>query len=326
MGPISADSRSAADTLQDQEKTMNIQTELSVPGAASVDLKIVPRRHVGRWVGATAVVLLLVWLGVSFSRAKIDWPTVQEYLTVPVLIQGIGVALLLTAVAMALGLVLGVVTAVMRLSKNPVVSGVAWLYIWVFRGTPVYLQLLMWFNLALIFPVIGIPGLYSGRMIDVLTPFVAASIGLGLNQGAYTSEVVRGGILSVDEGQMEAAQAVGMTRLQAMRRIVLPQAMRVIIPPVGNEVIGMLKTTSLASAIGVSEILSEAQHIYYVNNRIMELLIVCAVWYLGAVSILSIGQFYLERFFAKGSSSRQLPLTPFQHVKSIFGTNRKALS
>jgi polar amino acid transport system permease protein len=182
----------------------------------------------------------------------------------------------------------------------------------------------MWFNLALIFPVIGIPGVFQGRMIDILSPFVAASIGLGLNQGAYTSEVVRGGILSVDEGQTEAAQAVGMTRLQAMRRIVLPQAMRVIIPPVGNEVIGMLKTTSLASAIGVSEILSEAQHIYYVNNRIMELLIVCAVWYLGAVSLLSIGQYYLERTFAKGSSSRQLPLTPLQRLRSIFGTYRKA--
>ncbi|MHC6223030.1 amino acid ABC transporter permease [Arthrobacter sp. MMS24-S77] len=303
---------------------MNTQIEPHVASDVP-ELKIVPRRHIGRWAGAALVVLLLAWLGISFSRAQIDWGTVQEYLAVPVLIQGIGVAIVLTVIAMVIGLVLGVVTAVMRLSKNPVVSGVAWLYIWVFRGTPVYLQLLMWFNLALIFPYIGIPGVFQGRMIDLLTPFVAASIGLGLNQGAYTSEVVRGGILSVDEGQTEAAQAVGMTRLQAMRKIVLPQAMRVIIPPVGNEVIGMLKTTSLASAIGVSEILSEAQHIYYVNNRIMELLIVCAVWYLGAVSLLSIGQFYLERFFAKGSSSRQLPLTPLQHLKKFFGTNRKAI-
>jgi polar amino acid transport system permease protein len=304
---------------------VNTQTEQGKLQEGTVpDLKIVPRRHISRWISAGLVVLFLVWLGVSFSRAQLDWATVSEYLTVPVLIQGISVAIVLTAVAMVIGLVLGVVTAVMRLSKNPVTAGVAWLYIWVFRGTPVYLQLLMWFNLALIFPVIGVPGVFQGRMIDILSPFVAASIGLGLNQGAYTSEVVRGGILSVDEGQTEAAQAVGMTRLQAMRRIVLPQAMRVIIPPVGNEVIGMLKTTSLASAIGVSEILSEAQHIYYVNNRIMELLIVCAVWYLGAVSLLSIGQYYLERTFAKGSSSRQLPLTPVQQLTRIFGTYRKA--
>ena len=305
---------------------MNSQTELSVKSnVPAPELKIVPRRHVGRWASAAAVVLLLVWLGVSFAQAQIDWPTVQEYLNAPALIKGIGLAIVLTVVAMVIGLVLGVVTAVMRLSKNPVVSGVAWLYVWVFRGTPVYLQLLMWFNLALIFPVVGIPGVFQGRMVDLLTPFIAASIGLGLNQGAYTSEVVRSGILSVDEGQTEAAQAVGMTRLQTMRRIVLPQAMRVIIPPVGNEVIGMLKTTSLASAIGVTEILAEAQHIYFVNNRIMELLIVCAVWYLAAVSILSIGQFYLERHFAKGSSSQQLSLTPVQRLKSTFGTNRKAM-
>lgn len=304
---------------------MKIQTEQGkVQDTPSADLRIVPMKHVARWISGGLVVVFLVWLGISFSQAQIDWPTVQEYLTVPVLIQGIGVAIILTVVAMVIGLVLGVVTAVMRLSKNPVTSGVAWLYIWVFRGTPVYLQLLMWFNLALIFPYIGIPGIYQGRMIDVLTPFVAASIGLGLNQGAYTSEVVRSGILSVDEGQTEAAQAVGMTRLQAMRRIVLPQAMRVIIPPVGNEVIGMLKTTSLASAIGVSEILTEAQHIYYVNNRIMELLIVCAIWYLAVVSLLSIGQYYLERSFAKGASSRQLPLTPIQRLTRIFGTYRKA--
>ena len=290
------------------------------------DLRIVPRRHPGRWIGAGCVTVFLVWLIVSFAQAQLDWATVREHLTADAIMKGIVVALVLTVVAMFIGLVLGVLTAVMRLSKNPVVHGVAWLYVWVFRGTPVYLQLLMWFNLALIFPLVGIPGIYQGRMIDVLTPFVAASIGLGLNQGAYTSEVVRSGILSVDEGQTEAAQAIGMTRLQAMRRIVLPQAMRVIIPPVGNEVIGMLKTTSLASAIGVNEVLLAAQHVYFVNNRIMELLIVSAVWYLGAVSMLNIGQFYLERYFAKGSSSKQLPLTPLQSLRKFFGHNRKALS
>ena len=200
-----------------------------------------------------------------------------------------------------------------------------WLYVWVFRGTPVYLQLLMWFNLALIFPVRRGPwSVHATRTIDLVTPFVAASIGLGLNQGAYTSEVVRVGILSVDEGQTEAAQAIGMTRLQIMRRIVCRRRC-------GSSSCRSATRSSacsrppLASAIGVSEILSEAQHIYFVNNRIMELLIVCAVWYLGAVSLLSIGQFYLERFFAKGSSSKQLPLTPLQHRKKFFGTNRKAI-
>ena len=283
---------------------------------------VVPRRHLGRWIGAAVVVVFLVWLGVSVSRAALDWGVVRSYLTFPVILTGLGIAIVLTIAAMAIGLVMGVVTAVMRMSKNPVTAGVAWLYVWVFRGTPVYLQLLIWFNLAIIFPVIGIPGLAPTRTIDLLTPFVAAAIGLGLNQGSYTSEVVRSGILSVDEGQTEAAQAIGMPRLMILRRIVLPQAMRVIIPPVGNEVIGMLKTTSLASAIGVSEILSQAQHIYFVNSRIMELLIVCAIWYLATVSVLSIGQFYLERHYAKGATSKALAPTPLQRLRAVFGTAR----
>jgi polar amino acid transport system permease protein len=295
---------------------------LTGPPPGVEDLVVVGRRHVGRYVGAAAVLAFLVWLGVSFASAKLDWSVVGEYLTYPAILHGILIAIVLTVVAMVIGIVMGVLTALMRMSKNPVTSGVAWLYVWIFRGTPVYLQLLMWFNIALIFPMSWVVGVGPVRTIDIVTPFVAATIGLGLNQGSYTSEVVRSGILSVDEGQTEAAMAIGMTRLRLMRRIVLPQAMRVIIPPLGNEVIGMLKTTSLASAIGVTEILSEAQHIYFVNSRIMELLIVCAIWYLAVVSILSVGQFYLERAFAKGSSSRALPLTPVQRLRNVFGTKR----
>jgi polar amino acid transport system permease protein len=302
---------------------MNAQVNtLAAPPPAVEDLVIVGRRHAGRWIGAAVVLGFLVWLGLSFANAKLDWGVVGEYLTYPAILHGILIAVVLTVISMIIGIVMGVVTAVMRMSKNPVTSGVAWLYVWIFRGTPVYLQLLMWFNVALIFPMAWVVGLGPVRTIDIVTPFVAAAIGLGLNQGSYTSEVVRSGILSVDEGQTEAATAIGMTRLRLMRRIVLPQAMRVIIPPLGNEVIGMLKTTSLASAIGVTEILSEAQHIYFVNSRIMELLIVCAIWYLVVVSLLSVGQYYLERAFAKGSSSRALPLTPVQRLRNIFGTKR----
>ena len=303
---------------------MTIQPNtLATPPPAVEDLVIVGRRHIGRYVGAAAVVGFLIWLAVSMANAKLDWGVVGEYLTYPAILHGILIAIVLTVVAMIIGIVMGVITAIMRVSKNPVTAGVAWLYVWIFRGTPVYLQLLMWFNVALIFPMVWVVGLGPVRTIDIVTPLVAAAIGLGLNQGSYTSEVVRSGILSVDEGQTEAATAIGMTRLRLMRRIVLPQAMRVIIPPLGNEVIGMLKTTSLASAIGVTEILSEAQHIYFVNSRIMELLIVCAIWYLAVVSLLSIGQFYLERTFAKGSSSRALPPTPMQRLQYILGTKRK---
>lgn len=289
---------------------------------AADELTVVPRKHVARWIGVVLVVAFLIWLGLAMANAQLDWSIVADYLTVPVMIEGILIALVLTVISMAVGLIMGVVTAVMRMSKNPVTSGVAWLYIWIFRGTPVYLQLLMWFNVALIFPVLFIPGRGVVNTIEIVTPFVAAVIALGLNQGAYTSEVIRSGIMSVDEGQTEAASAIGMTRLHLMRRIVLPQAMRVVIPPVGNEVISMVKTTSLASAIGVTEILSQAQHIYYVNSKIMELLIVCVIWYLAATTIMSIGQYYLERAFAKGSSSRALPPTPLQRLRGVFAGKR----
>ncbi|MEK9969060.1 MAG: amino acid ABC transporter permease [Ferrovibrio sp.] len=206
----------------------------------------------------------------------------------------------MTACAMLLGITLGVLFAVMVMSPNPVLKGTAVLYIWFFRGTPLILQLLLWFNLALVFPRIGIPDVFSIRTVDIMTPFVATLLGLGINQGAYTAEVVRGGILSVDSGQTEAAAAIGMTRLTALRRIVMPQAMRVIIPPVGNEVISMVKLTSIASVIQYSEILRNAQTVYYANNYVIELLFVAAIWYLAVVTILSVGQHFLERHFGKG--------------------------
>jgi polar amino acid transport system permease protein len=221
-------------------------------------------------------------------------------MTAPVLLAGLVNTLVMTVCAMALGLALGVLAAVMTMSPNPVLVGVARFYVWFFRGTPLLLQLLLWFNLALVFPRLGIPGVMEWRTVDVITPFVATWLGLGMNQGAYTSEVVRSGILSVDRGQTEAAQAVGMTRLQAMFRIVLPQALRVIVPPVGNEVISMVKLTSVASVIQFSEILRNAQTIYYANARVIELLIVAAAWYLATVTVLSLGQAVLERRLARG--------------------------
>lgn len=290
---------------------------------AATDIKIRPVRHWGRYVSGAITVVLLLSIVYSFANAAISWDTVAEYFTAKSILTGFGITIVLTIISMVIGIVLGVLIAVMRLSHNPVVSGIAWLYVWVFRGTPVYLQLLLWFNIALIFPTIGIPGLWSERTVDLVTPFVAAILGLGLNQGAYTSEVVRAGILSVDEGQSEAAKALGLPSKSWMSTIVLPQAMRVILPPVGNEVIGMLKTTSLASAIGASEILNEAQHIYLVNNMIMELLLVTAGWYLIAVSVLSVFQYYIERHFARGSSSRALPKTPYQKLVWFFGTLRR---
>ena len=222
------------------------------------------------------------------------------FLAAPVILNGIAATVVMAVCAMALGIVLGVTVAIMRLTSNPVLRGVAAGYTWLFRGTPVILQLLLWFNLALVFPTLGIPGLWSARAVDVMTPFVSALLGLGINQGAYTSEVVRAGLLSVDQGQYEAAQTIGMGRLQALRRIILPQAMRVIIPPLGNEFIGMVKTTSLASVIQYPEVLHNAENIYYANSRVIELLIVAGIWYLAVVSVLTPLQMLLERRFARG--------------------------
>jgi polar amino acid transport system permease protein len=264
-------------------------------------LQHVPRRYWGRWLATALIVLALLFVANAFARGKIEWAYVAKFLTAQSILTGLVNTIVMSILAMALGIVLGVVTAVMRLSTNPVLSSVARGYTWLFRGTPVILQLLLWFNLALVFPTIGLPGVWEMRTVDLMTPFLAALLGLGINQGAYTSEVVRAGLLSVDVGQYEAAKAIGMPRLLALRRVILPQAMRVIIPPIGNEFVGMIKLTSLASVIQYAEMLHSAQNIYYANSRVIELLIVAGVWYVVVVTVLSIGQSWIEKYYARGA-------------------------
>lgn len=272
----------------------------------------VRRHHIGRWFAAVAILLLLALVVRAFALGQINWAVVGRFLTAKSILTGLGFTLMMTVLAMLLGIGSGVLFAVMKMSPNPVLRGVAEFYIWIFRGTPLLLQLLLWFNLALVFPTIGIPGVegLSWRTVDLMTPFVATLLGLGLNQGAYTAEVVRGGILSIDLGQTEAAKAVGMTRLTALRRIVLPQAMRVIIPPIGNEVVSMVKLTSMASVIQYPDILRNAQTVYYANGLVIELLLVASFWYLGVVTLLSLGQMVLERHFARGQVRRQIATAP----------------
>jgi polar amino acid transport system permease protein len=266
-------------------------------------LTIVPKRHIGRMVAAAAVLLVLAAIIRAFSVGQIEWNYVRDFLFAPAILDGLKSTLVMTVAAMAVGIVLGVVIAIMRVSGNPVLSSIAVGYVWIFRGAPALLQLMIWFNLALIFPTMGIPGLIEFRTVDIMTPLVAAMLGLGLSQGAYTSEVVRSGLLSVDSGQYEAARSIGMTQMMMLRRIVLPQAMRVMIPPIGNEVIGMVKLTSLASVIQYSEILHNAQIIYFANTRVLELLLVASFWYLAVVSVLSVAQHYIERYFGRGSKA-----------------------
>jgi polar amino acid transport system permease protein len=299
-----------------------IQTE--EPDRRPDDIRAVPVRHPGRWV-ATALILLFA---ASLIRAvatnkQIEWHIVGHFLFDQRILEGIVVTLELTAIAMAVGVLLGILLAVMRLSPNPLVSGGSWLYIWFFRGTPVLVQLLFWFNISAIFSVIslGIPFVgvefVHGSANTVITTFVAAVLGLGLNEGAYMAEIVRAGIISVGEGQTDAAQSLGMSRLQIMRRIVLPQAMRVIIPPTGNETISMLKTTSLVIVIALAppELLGATQNIYSVNFKPIQLLTVASIWYLVMTSVLYVGQYYLERYFARGAT-RELSLTPLQRVRA----------
>jgi polar amino acid transport system permease protein len=266
-------------------------------------LRHVRPRHYGRMTAVAITFLLLALLVDAFARGKIDWSTTREYLFWPTILSGLFNTIWLSVACMAIGIIIGVLCAVARGSPNPVLRSAALFYAWFFRGTPVILQLLIWFNLALVFPTIGVPGLFNVRTVDVITPAVAALLGLGLNEGAYVSEIVRAGLLSVDRGQYEASKSIGMSYWLSLRRIILPQAMRVVVPPLGNEFIALLKITSLASIIGFSDILRNSQDIYYTNAKVIELLMVAAFWYLVVVSVLSVFQAMLENRFGRGFTS-----------------------
>ncbi|MEC4018683.1 amino acid ABC transporter permease [Streptomyces sp. H27-D2] len=296
----------------------------SATAVAPEAIRAIPVRHYGRWLSGVIVLALLVTLVYSFSQGNVRWGTVGDFVFDHRVITGAGRTLLISALSMIIGLVLGVLFAVMRMSKNPVTNSVAWLYIWLFRGTPVYVQLALWFNLALIFHYLDIPFIYKDEMTDVMTPFMCALLGLGLNEGAYMAEIVRAGIQSVDEGQNEASHALGMTTTQTMRRVVLPQAMRVIIPPTGNEFINMLKTSSLVTVVTYPELLRSTSAIGATSFAVMELLFVASIWYIILTSVFSVGQYYLERHYARGAL-RSLPPTPWQRVRTnLAGFNRSS--
>jgi polar amino acid transport system permease protein len=268
----------------------------------------VPVRRPGRWVAAAIVLVIAAAITRSVvTDPNFEWSVVGEYLFRTPILEGLVVTLELTVIAMVIGIAFGVVLAVMRRSPNPLVSRASWLYIWFFRGTPVLVQLLFWYNIAALYPKLGLgipfgPAFVHPDVNTLITAFRAAVLALGLNEAAYMAEIVRAGMISVDEGQTHAAQSLGMTRLQTMQRIVLPQAMRVIIPPTGNETISMLKTTSLASTIAVAELLYSAQLIYARTYKVIPLLIVASIWYIVCTSVLYVGQYYLERYYGRGST------------------------
>ncbi|MDL9978367.1 amino acid ABC transporter permease [Microbacterium candidum] len=313
---------------QDQVSSSPVTTTIFI------DEKPVPVPQPWRWVAIVAVLMIGAWGVYTLGFEKIlrgnqwqtrfGWEVVGQYLFDPIVLTGLGMTLLLTASAMIIAIVIGVVLAIMRLSPNGILSSASTTYVWFFRGTPVLVQLLFWYNLSYIFPVINIGIPFGGPIFASLnanafiTPFLAALLGLGLHEAAYMCEIVRAGILSVDEGQEEAAASLGMPRRRTMMRIILPQAMKVIIPPTGSQTIGMLKMSSLASVITVVELLHSVELIYSANYETIPLLIVASLWYLLITSILTVGQYYIERHYARGSS-RNLPPTPMQNLRKFFG-------
>jgi polar amino acid transport system permease protein len=241
------------------------------------------------------------------TNANFEWSVVGEWFSEASILRGLEVTLGLTAVAMVIGTAIGIVLAVARMSKNRLISGLAAIYVWFFRGTPLLVQLIFWYNMSTLFPKLSIgipfgPTLWAWKTNDVITPLTAAIAGLALNEAAYMAEVVRGGLLSVDPGQMLTARAFGMSRLRALRRIILPQAMRSIIPPTGNQLISMIKATSLVSVIAMADLLYSAQAVYNRTFQVIPLLLVAVLWYLLITSILNVFQSAIERHYARGDA------------------------
>jgi polar amino acid transport system permease protein len=270
-------------------------------------IEAVPVRHPGRWIAAIVVLVLGIgFLSSVLQNPNLDLATVGEYLFKPLTLNGVLITLWLTIASMVMGVIGGIVVAVMRLSPNPVLSVAAALFIWVFRGTPVLLQIIFWGFLGAFIPniVLGVPftsiEFWTIETSDLVPATVAALLALGLNEMAYAAEIVRAGIQSVDHGQTEAAHSLGMSPAKTLRRVILPQAMRVIIPPMGNETITMLKTTSLVAIVAGDDLMSNIREAYTQNYKIIPLLIVAAIWYLALTSLLSIPQMYLERRFGRG--------------------------
>jgi len=288
-----------------------VSVTLPDPAWADDDLVVVPRKRPGRWLAALAVAALAAAVARSMAvNPNFQWSVVGEYLFSPIILFGFLVTCWLTIVVMLIAVVLGVILATAQMSENAVVRAASATYIWFFRGTPVLVQLIFWYNMAALYPdyAIGLPfrtPWLSGSVNDLITPWTAAILALGLNEAAYMAEIIRAGLLSVEPGQRDAARALGMRGPLLLRRITLPQAMRAIIPPTGNQTIGMLKGTSIVSIVGLSELLYSAQQIYARTFQTIPLLLVACAWYLVATTVLSLGQYRIERYFQRSDPGRR---------------------
>jgi polar amino acid transport system permease protein len=271
-----------------------------------------PVNYSGWILWALTLLITADFLWVIAHNKNFEWSVVGQWFTAESIMRGLSVTLGLTVVAMLIGVILGLFLAIARLSETKLLVALSSIYIWFFRGTPLLVQLIFWYNLSTLFPVISIgipfgPELGRWNTNDLITPLTAAIAGLALNEAAYMAEIIRGGLLSVDPGQVETTKAFGMTRGRALRRIIIPQAMRSIIPPTGNQLISMIKATSLVSVIAMGDLLYSVQAVYNRTFEVIPLLMVAVLWYLLITSILNVGQSFVERYYARGEKGTSTP-------------------
>ena len=320
-------------TTTDADAATDASTTVDSSGRRiDAGLRVVPVKHWGRWVlSAIVAFVILQFLWSLATNPQWQWDVFAEYFFAPSVINGLWLTLALTVVSGAVGFVLGAVLAVFRLSKSALLNAAAWWYIWFFRSVPLVVQILVWYNLGYLYPTLGLGTPFTTDFWLVEFPtttlicaFAAATIGLSLHQAAYSAEIIRAGILSVDQGQLEAAGALGLPRRIRFFRITLPQAARAIVPNAFNEIIGLVKGTSVVFIVALPELFYTVQVIYNRNQRVIPLLLVAVVWYALITTVLSIAQYYVERRFARGAL-RELPPTPVQRAKAWVRTQWERL-
>ncbi|GAA2797372.1 amino acid ABC transporter permease [Saccharopolyspora taberi] len=292
-------------------------------------LTVVPARYPWRWVaGAVTLIVVATVVHGLITNPAWEWSTVAIYVFNVAILESVVLTLTLTFLGIVLGFLLGTVLALMRLSASPLLRGVSWTYVWIFRSVPLILQLLFWYNIAILYNRIELgipfgPTLLSVSTMSLIPPLGAATLGLTLHQAAYSAEIVRSGLLSIDHGQLEAAAALGIPRRRQLSRIILPQAMRTIIPAAGNEIIGMVKGTSVVYIMALPELFYQVQVIYQRTGRIIPMLVVATIWYVLMTTVLSVGQYYVERHFSKGAA-RNLAPTPLRRLRGLLADRRRA--
>ena len=325
--PSTAGRPASAGAAEGTPATTETSPGKEAPAVDYSGYKLVPAKHPGRWVGTVLVALgVAAVLWSLATNPRWEWGVVAQWFTAQSVVNGLIETLKLTAISGALGFILGFVLALMRLSASPLLVGVSWTFSWIFRSTPLLVQLLLWYNLGYLYEKVslGIPftdvRFFEVQTTTLISQFAAAVLGLTLNQAAYSAEIIRGGILSVDQGQLEAAAALGIPAWRRSTRIVLPQAMRAILPTAFNEIIGLVKGTSIVYVLAYSELFYTVQVIYNRTQQVLPLLLVATVWYVVITSVLSVAQYYIERHYARGAV-RTLPPTPLERARRFFATH-----